>query len=405
MRVLLLCLGFVGTGPMTFAQGAETDSVPPLLEDWRARFSLPNGGFMDVNLYLQWWNVLSLRFSGADIPPRYDMFIRRGRLGTTGRITPRFFYNATFAYDGIGKDSLSAAAGVPNAEDNTTFFPRDVFITYSAHPLLNLTMGYFRPRAGKESFYSSAFTVSQEKSWASFQPRFHLTGRGIGRETGVNVGGLKNWNRFGLLYDVGLFDCNHPRIVGDNSIWSPLLTARLVAFLGDPEVTEYTLAFVQSGYGRRRGLSLGANAGYQRRTQLFRNNTFAGIDAQLNYGPLDVLLEYNWLYRDNALHENGFLPTTDQMFTFKLAWNLLFPNETILQCVFMYSDERADARFATGQNPFTGSDSQYVIDVGVNYLLRRDRLKVGLHYFDGRKDVFAPRAPYRYLNASFQFMM
>ncbi len=360
---------------------------------------------MDVNLYIQWWNVLSLRFAGAEAPPRYDMFIRRGRLGTTGRITPRLFYNATFAYDGVGKDSLSAAAGVPNAEDNTTFFPRDVFITYSLHPLVNITTGYFRPRAGKESFYSSSFVISQEKSWASFQPRFHLVGRGIGRETGVNIGGLKNWNRFGLLYDLGIFDCNHPRIVGDNTIWTPLLTGRIVAFIGDPEITEYTLTFVQSGYGQRKGLSLGANIGYQSRTQLFYNNALTGIDAQLNYGPLDLIFEYNWLYRENLRNGDPTLPTTDQMLTLKVAWNFLFDNQTILQAVWMYSDERADYQFANRQNPFTGAATQHVWEVGINYLLRRDRLKLGLHYFQGRKESAPLQPDYRYLNASVQFMM
>lgn len=402
---LPIALWVVCSGPFCHAQRAVGDSLPLLLEDWRARFTLPNDGFMEVNLYLQWWNVLSLRFAGFDGPPRYDAFIRRGRLGTTGRITPRLFYNATFAYDGVGKDSLSAAAGVPNAEDNTTFFPRDVFLSYSAHPLFNLTVGYFRPRAGKESFYSSSFVVSQEKSWASFQPRFHLVGRGIGRETGINLGGLKNWSRFGLMYDVGLFDCNHPRIVGDNSIWTPLLTGRIVAFIGDPEVSEYTLTFYQSGYGRRKGLSIGANIGYQAHTQLFRDNTLTGVDAQLNYGPLDVLFEYNWLYRKNTLNTDGPLATTDRMLTFKVAWNVLMPNQTILQGNFMYSDEQADPLFTDKQNPFTGADAQWVIDIGVNYLLRRDRLKVGLHYFTGRKATFAPLDIYRYINASVQFMM
>ncbi len=402
---LPIALWVVCSGPFCRAQRAVGDSLPPLLEDWRARFTLPNGGFMEVNLYLQWWNVLSLRFAGFEGPPRYDAFIRRGRLGTTGRITPRLFYNATFAYDGVGKDSLSAAAGVPNAEDNTTFFPRDVFLCYNAHPLLNLTVGYFRPRAGKESFYSSSFVVSQEKSWASFQPRFHLVGRGIGRETGINLGGLKNWSRFGLMYDVGLFDCNHPRIVGDNSIWTPLLTGRIVAFIGDPEVSEYTLTFYQSGYGRRKGLSIGANIGYQARTRLFRDNTLTGVDAQLNYGPLDVLFEYNWLYRESTLNTNGSLTTTDRMLTLKVAWNILMRNQTILQGNFMYSDEQADPLFTDKQNPFTGAGTQRVVDIGVNYLLRRDRLKIGLHYFTGRKDIFAPLDIYRYVNASVQFMM
>ncbi|MBX2945386.1 MAG: hypothetical protein KF725_06100 [Cyclobacteriaceae bacterium] len=171
---------------------AQTDTLvnPDKLDEWRARINLPNRGYLDVNMYIQWWNVVTLDYAGLENNPRYDMFIRRGRLGTSGRIHPKVFFNASFAYDGVGKDSISAAAGVPNAEDNSTFFPRDIFITYEFHKLLNITTGYFRPRAGKESIYSSSFNISQEKSWASFQPRIHMVGRGIGRETGLNIGGL-----------------------------------------------------------------------------------------------------------------------------------------------------------------------------------------------------------------------
>ncbi len=328
-------------------------------------------------MYIQWWNVVTLDYAGLDINPRYDMFIRRGRLGTSGRIHPKVFFNASFAYDGVGKDSLSAAAGVPNAEDNSTFFPRDIFVTYELHRLLNITTGYFRPRAGKESIYSSSFNISQEKSWASFQPRIHMVGRGIGRETGINVGGLLQRKKISILYDVGVFDTNHPLIVGNNTIWSPLFTGRAVFMFGQPEMTQYTLTYFQSGYGLRKGISFGVNGTYQKETERFYDNSVMGVDMQLNYGPFDFLAEYDWLYRKNRSDPTSdqFLVSTDRMLTLKAGFNVLRDNGRIWQVVAMFSNEIVDDVFAQQEfNPFTLAQNQYLWEAGVNYLIMRINL-------------------------------
>jgi hypothetical protein len=386
------------------SQSPGDSLIDRLTEDWRARIRWNEQAYLDVNMYIQWWNVGSLAYAGRDIPPRFDAFIRRGRLGASGKIHERVFFNASFAYDGVGKDSFTVSAGIPNAEDNTTFFPRDIFFTYSFHPLFNISMGYFRPRVGKESIYSSAFSISQEKSWASFQPRIHITGRGIGRETGINFGGLWTRETFSLLYDAGIFDTNHPLIVGDNQKWSPLLSGRIVLMLGDREMTRYGLAYLQSGFGQRKGLSLGVNASHQALTSRFRNNRLYGIDAQLNYGALDLLFEYNWLYRENAIN-GGFARTQDEMLTLKAAWNFLLENGTIVQAATMLSTELADEFGAPGKNILTGAQTQEVFELGFNWLLNRDRLKLGLHYFLGAKRQFAADPVYSFVNASVQFIM
>lgn len=104
-----------------------------------------------------------------------------------------------------------------------------------------------------------------------------MVGRGIGRETGINLGGFKRDKKHSFLYDAGIFDPNHPLIVSDNSIWSPLLTAKTVWMIGDPEFENYQLVYSQSGFGERKGLSIGANAAYQRKTSLFQNNLVVGF--------------------------------------------------------------------------------------------------------------------------------
>jgi hypothetical protein len=393
----LLCLLWM-LSPSIYAQN-------PLFKDWAARIPISDSGFIEVNQYIQFWNVISLRYSGLEADPRLDPHIRRGRLGVSGRLSSKVLFNASFAYDGVGKDPFTTAAGVPNAEDNTTFFPRDIQMTYRAHPLLNITTGYFRPRAGKESINSSSFCISQEKGLPSFHPRIHITGRGIGRETGINVGGLYTGSSFSLLYDVGIFDPNHPAIRGNGPIWSPLICSRMVFMLGDREMTEYLTTYFQSGFGERKGASVGFSHAYQSRTNLFRNNGFWGTDLQINWGPLDVVGEWLWLYRDSPLNDGSSLRTIDQSYEIKAAWNVPDKWGGAWQFCVMYTGDKSDAMFAQRVNPFTQATPHTQWSGGVNWLLNRNKLKLGLHIANGRRVGNGVFDNYTYLNPSLQFMM
>lgn len=274
-----------------------------------------------------------------------------------------------------------------------------------------MTIGYFRPRAGKESIVTSAFIISQEKGQPNFHPRAHMVGRSIGRETGINLGGFKRGDKLSFLYDVGLFDPNHPLIRGDNSVWSPLLAARAVWMIGDPEFRTYQLVYSQSGFMERRGLSLGANATYQCKTSLFRNNMVYGADAQLNYGPLDLIAEYLWLYRESAVGGNDYRSTTDNSYVVKGAWNFALPYAQILQFCLMHTATRPDERFlADAINPLTRASLHEEWAVGFNWMVKRNRLKLGLHYVNGRKHYsdangINQSGLFRYVNPSLQWMM
>lgn len=379
------------------------------LPAWRANIPLSDSGFVNVLQYFQVWNVLTLKTAGSDASARLDTHLRRARLGFGGQLNSKALFYVGFTYDGIGKDSLSASAGAPNPNDNLTFSIRDAFFTYKFSPLANLTIGYFRPRAGKESIYTSAFNISQEKGQPSFHPRIHMVGRGIGRETGINLGGFKKGNRHSFLYDIGFFDPNHPSIRGAGQIWSPLLTARAVWMIGDPELETYAMVYSQSGFLERKGLSIGANATYQRKTDLFRNNLVYGIDAQLNYGPLDLLGEYLWLYRETP--SNGVLSkTTDHSYVLKGAWNFALPKAEILQFSLMYTATTPDGQYAaTARNPLTKASLHREWAGGVNWLIKRNRLKLGLHYVNGEKQFFqndlSNSGNFSYINPSIQWMM
>lgn len=403
MKTILLICGFL----LLLLQSRCFYAQDSLLGDWSARIPInKNNGFLDINQYIQYWNVITLKYADEGNQTRVDPHIRRGRLGVSGRLNDKILFNASFAYDGIGKDSLSTSAGIPNAEDNQTFFPRDILMTYRAHTLFNITIGYFRPRAGKESIYSSSFNISQEKGFPSYQPRFHITGRGIGRETGINIGGLVSGDNFSVLYDVGMFDPTHPSIRGNGTSWSPLLTGRTVLMLGEREMTEYLTTYFQSGYGLRKGASIGGSFAFQPETSLFRNNGFMGIDLQLNWGNLDLIGEYLWMFRESLNSLNEFDQTVDECFVAKAAYNITLKNKQLLQICAMYSGESPDSSLDPLRNLYTNSIFQRQYATGINWLLNRDKLKLGLHFSWGeRTNSSSNTGDFMYINPSIQFMM
>lgn len=384
-------------------------SVGQDFPNWQARVQLNDSGFVDILQYFQIWNTITLKTPLTTSTPRVDTHIRRARFGLGGQIKSNAQFYVGFTYDGIGKDSLSPSAGIPNLNDNQTFSVRDAFFTYRISSLLNFTIGYFRPRAVKESIYTSAFNISQEKGQPNFQPRIHMVGRAIGRETGLNIGGLKKGRHHSFLYDIGFFDTNHPLIVGNNSVWSPLLTARLVWMIGDPELEIYQLVYHQSGYGKRKGLSLGTNITYQQKTNLFTNNTIYGADAQLNHGPLDFLAEYVWLYRNPSI-AGAPLFTTDHSYVIKAAWNFKTNHEQILQISLMQTATIPDKTFKSQAiNPYTLAFFHSEWALGLNWLIKRDKLKLGFHFVEGRRyypDIpdGRPTGIFRYINPSIQWM-
>jgi hypothetical protein len=382
----------------------KTDIIKQLNKDWLAQVKFDNS-YMNINIALQMWNVESLKYPQGDFAPRYDMFIRRGRFGVNGKIASKLTYGTTFSYDGIGKDVFTVSqGGALNNDDKFNFVLRDGFLSYNSSRALNITMGYFRPRLGKEAIYSSWFCISQEKSLPNNQPRVHVVGRLIGRETGINIGGILKVNKStNFLYDVGFFDNNSPLITGNDSLKSVLKTARLTLMFGDPEMNDYSLVYYQSGYGKRKGISFAINASHQGKTSIFKQNMFYGADLQLNYGPLDLVLEQDWMYRENIVGSSQSIKTIDKVNSAKIAWNFIQKNNTIIQPTIMYSTESPDNLY-TNQNPFTKSTKQDVFDVGINWLINKDRLKLGLHYVKGQIDTNFNK-PYSYVNGSIQFML
>ncbi len=411
--ILVLSLSGFASANAAYAQQTPVDSS----SIWK-KMQEPKAVSLDskkiaITQSLQLWDVYTVETLGDQgQQSQNDLYIRRGRLGVQGDLQKNIAFNVSFAYDGVGRDKKTAGNGSPNPDDNHDFFLWEAFTMWKHKPLLNVTVGYFRPQVGREHMTAAFKTSSFEKSLSNFQPRAHAIARGTGRELGVNIGGLYLGQGWSFNYNLGLFDMSGEKLIGEEAASSPMFTSRAAFTIGDPEMEKYGIGYTHSYYGKRKGITFGVNSTYQDRTQIFANNSFYGADVLANWGPWDFTVEYDWLYRNTIIDEEptDLIPqvtvgTSDQVYTYKLAYNFLLKNGKVLQAAGMYSGQKAqDFGDAQGLNALTGATDQQVYDLGINYLLHKDNLKLNLHYIWGERGDKAPHEHYAYLATGFQYL-
>ena len=365
---------------------------------------LPDIKDIEVIQMMQLWDVNTFQNSGnTPGQNRNDVYIRRGRIGVKGMLRKNLSFYVLFAYDGIGRDKNTAGNGSPNPQDNHDFYLWDAMWTWSPKPMFNVTAGYFRPQVGRENISSAFNVISMDKALTNFQPRTNIIGRNTGRETGVNVGGFHRGMGWSFNYNVGFFDMTSTTIVGAGSRWFPLLTGRAAFTIGDPEMDKYKLSYVQSYYGRRRGITFAVNVTYQGETEIFKQNDFYGADILANYKHWDFIIEYDWLYR-NSIITTKTQKTTDAVYSFKCGYNFVQKNGRIIQPTFMYSGQTA-ANYGGKEyiNSLTTATTQYVYDAGINYLINKDKLKLNVHYVCGQQKDKTNAPSFSYAVAGFQY--
>jgi len=325
----------------------------------------------------QLWSVYSLNAqdsSGADVDDRWDLYIRRGRLGVNGSLRPELIYTITMAYDNLGKNGLTPSTGTAQETDNKDFYVWDTSLTWRIDPKwLDLSAGYFRPQVSRESITTSFKINSFFKAFPSAFTRDHIVGRGSGRETGVNLGGLHHDGDWGFNYNVGVFDTNHEDIQGDavegGRRWAPLIAGRTAFTIGEPEMDAYSMGYTSNYYGERKGATLAVNYTHQGETDVFERNNLFGLDLLANYANLNLGGEIDWLKRDS-----GPYSYTDLVYHGRIGWNIPLSNGQILEPVLMYT------RFNGDENSVNAAETQSGTDAGVNWYLDRHKLKLNLHY-------------------------
>lgn len=328
---------------------------------------------LSVSQIIQLWDVFSLlNEDDPDASRRNTIFIRRGRIALKGTAFEKIDFKVQVAYDGVGKDQKLVHFGSSNEfEYNSIFVLWDAYFTYRFTKWFNATFGYFRPQVGRENITSAVYIVDFEKALTNSLPRLHMVGRGNGRESGMNIGGLLGAGFFHINYNLGLFNGTSERIMGSGMIWNPLLSGRLALSIGDPEMEEYGLQYYQSYYGKRKGITIAYNQTYQGETEVFEKNIVRGVDVLLNYGPLDFIAEYDHLVRD-TLNGNETMRSLDQVYSLKAYYNMIIFQKRLLTAGYSYTES------------FEGEE-QLFHDIGANLLFYEDKLKIGFHYIWGRE--------------------
>lgn len=347
---------------------------------------------------IQIWSVYTMDArdeDGVSVDNRLDMFIRRGRLGVKGNLYPSLSTYICLAYDKLGMDAHTGTPGSGQESSNIEFYLWDVYTTWCVHPAwVNLTIGYFRPQAGRESITTAFKIDSFTKALTNTYPREHIVGRGSGREAGVNLGGLYHPDMLGIHYNFGLFDTNHPKVAGQEGggiHWSPLLTGRIALSYGEPEMGKYALNYQTTYFGKRSGITLAANATTQGKTDQtcddsgkyeggFLRNRMAGLDLLANWEGLCLAAEIDWLWREFeapfALTANLSGTTyTDRVYHALVGWTTRIYRQTYLEPTVMYTEFIGDSNSA--ENP---GGTHRLLDFGFNWYIKEYDLAFDLHY-------------------------
>jgi hypothetical protein len=335
--------------------------------------------FFRPSAMLQLWGIYSINekqdLDGNGEPEnlddRFDVFLRRARLGFSGQPYSKVCYTVVLFYDNLGKDVFTAHKGGGN--DGSTFGIWDAFLTYrfSNNEGLNLVAGYFRPQFGRENITSAWSVNSLEKSFSQTYSRLHLTGKNNGRATGLNLGGLFKNTGWSFYYNLGIFDnvsfTSYQNTTGIG--WSPLLTARTVFTLGDPEINKYQISYLINYFSERKGISLGLQYGSQGETDIFQNSRAYGFDILLNYGRWNFDGEWVYLERETSQDEIASGITSH----IRLGYNIILNQKYFIEPVFMLMN-------FNGEEDFTYSGKEIQQDYGINWYLDKRNLRLGIHY-------------------------
>lgn len=347
---------------------------------------------------LQGWAVYSLERNsqndadaGLDkAAPRANFFFRRANLGFRARPYENLSYSLSFFFDNAGHDSQAASrtGTLPvttsgNSTDVTkasaTIGLRDSFFTWkvSESDLAHVTFGYFRPSISRESLTSGLNVNSFEKAPVQNYVRQSVIGRGFGRGTGINVGGLSD---SGFNYNIGVFNkVTTGEQVGSNTLGetqgsvenSLVYVARGAWSFGDREMEKYGVVGYNINYfGKRKGLTLALNGSTQDSTPTYKANRVIGADVLFNWGPWNVDGEFFYIFKKNTGESSYARARTGHL---RLGHNFFLNNGTVLEPAVMafgfFGEEGAD---------YTGRDNVY--DVGLNWYLDQNKYKCYLHY-------------------------
>ncbi len=322
---------------------------------------------------LEAWGTYSMdeEKSSVHYANRQDVELRRLRFGASGAPYSWLKYSFQLYADRLGEDSYSATKGSYSGIGLWNAYLTAKLLKNS--DLLNLHVGYFWAAISRD-FQTSPYAVgSFDKTRATWYLRSFVTGKGNGIESGIALGGLKNWENFGINYRVGVYE---PDAYISSTYSNRLYTGRVMFSIGQPEQTKYKYMLAGNHFGKRKGVTLGFGASNQKNGVIndsifFSTSSAYGTDIVIDYGPLQIESEYYMMVRE----ADGYDSYNGYQFHTRVGYTLPFAN-TYIEPVVLYEYYNGDGKKYIFKN--IGEDKTW--DFGVNWYLNKDKLKLALHY-------------------------
>jgi hypothetical protein len=287
-------------------------------------------------------------------------------------------------YDQVGRDLLASGVGSANrADPDVGLLESYVQWQMGRSEALNLVGGWFRPQVQRESITGAWAASSFEKAMSQNYLRNHLVGTGLGRTTGLNLGGILTKGKISLNYNFGIFTPATASLSGGSvgKNFAPLLAGRLSLWLGDPEFRQYGISYDINFFNRRKGISLDLNLARQGETEQFKASTTIGPGILLNWGPLNLDGEWLFLKRE-GLDSLGTVRAGVATGHIRLGVNLptgrFVLEPTLMAMRFSGEMDAGGQASAAALHMSAGEETTY--DAGLNWYLDGKRLKLALHY-------------------------
>jgi hypothetical protein len=240
--------------------------------------------------------------------------------------------------------------------------------------LLNLHAGYFWAAISRQYNTSPWAVGSFDKTRSGWYLRYFMTGKGNGIESGLALGGLKNFDNFGISYRVGRYE---PAAFESSQHASRLYTGRVMLSFGDPEEKSYKYMLSGNQWTKRNGVTLGFGASTQadgvvNDTTYFSSNAAYGADILINYGGLRIDAECYKMKRK----ADGFDDWDGTEWHVYAGYTFLYKKKRFIEPAVCYEKCKGEGEKALFK--YVGDD--YTLDIGINYYLNKSNLKLALHY-------------------------
>lgn len=322
------------------------------------------------------WTTYSMseQSCGKNFTKRGDFSFRRLRFGGSG--SPYYWLNYSFQLhlDRLGEDANSSTKG--SYGDKPDIW--NAFLTLKLlkkSDLLNIDAGYFWAAISRE-FSTSPWAVgSFDKSWANWYLRNFVTGKGNGIESGLGFGGIKNFGSFGISYRIGTYE---PQAYTSSTYSDRLYTERIMFSFGNPEQAKYSYLLSGNQWRKRNGVTIGLGLSTQENGKLsdslyFERSMAYGGDILINIIGLHIDGEYFQMKRtaEKSKEFDGTEWHIRAGYTFATLKTFIEP------CI---SYDKYKGNGVKGLFKYIGDDQ--TLDIGVNWYLNKDKLKLSLHYLN-----------------------